>query len=45
MIGALVAGRLYKTSCPVLVGPIPMQDTGRWEIDCDKSPPVTKIEE
>lgn len=43
VIGALVAGRLYGASCPVLVGPIPEVSTGRWEIDCDKSPPVTMI--
>jgi predicted aconitase with swiveling domain len=44
VIGALVAGRLYQASCPVLVGPIPMENTGLWEIDCDKSPPVTKMD-
>lgn len=44
VIGALVAGRLYQASCPVVVGPIPLQSTGRWEIDCEKTPPVTKIE-
>jgi hypothetical protein len=43
VIGALVAGRLYEASCPILVGPIPRMSTGRWEIDCDKSPPVTMI--
>lgn len=44
VIGALVAGRLYQASCPVLVGPIPLQYTGHVEIDCDKTPPVTKID-
>lgn len=43
VIGALVAHRLYQASCPIVVGPIPIQGAGRWEIDCEKSPPVTKI--
>ncbi len=44
VIGALVAIRLYQASCPILVGPIPVEGAGNWEIDCDKSPPVTKID-
>ena len=44
VIGSLVAGRLYEASCPIVVGPIPPQGAGRWEIDCDKSPPVTRID-
>ena len=44
VIGSLVAGRLYEASCPILVGPIPLKGAGRWEIDCEKSPPVTKID-
>ncbi|HEY6627924.1 MAG TPA: DUF126 domain-containing protein [Acidimicrobiia bacterium] len=44
VIGALVAQRLYQASCPILVGPIPVEGAGTWVIDCDKSPPVTKID-
>jgi uncharacterized protein len=44
VIGALVAERLYQASCPILVGPIPLNGAGRWEIDCEKSPPLTKID-
>jgi len=44
VIGSLVAGRLYESSCPMLVGPIPPEGAGRWEIDCDKSPPVARID-
>jgi hypothetical protein len=45
VIGALVAWRLYQASCPILVGPIPIEAAGRWEIDYEKSPPVTKIDQ
>lgn len=44
VIGALVAMRLYQALCPVLVGPIPLQNPGQWEIDCDKTLPVTMID-
>jgi predicted aconitase with swiveling domain len=44
VIAALVARRLYQASCPILVGPIPEEGAGSWEIDCEKSPPVTKID-
>jgi hypothetical protein len=43
VIGALVAERLYHSSCPVLVGPIPNEHAGLWQIDCEKSVLVTKI--
>jgi len=44
VIGTLVAKRLYQASCPILVGPIPVGSAGSWAIDCEKFPPVTKID-
>ena len=44
VIGALVAQRLYQSSCPIIVGPIPKEVDGRWGIDCDISPGLVKLD-
>jgi predicted aconitase with swiveling domain len=43
VIGSLVANRLYQSSCPIIVGPIPKGANGRWEIDSDISPFLVKL--
>lgn len=40
VIGALVAERLYGTSCPILCGPLPPRDAGTWTIDENRLIPV-----
>ena len=44
VIGVLVAQRLYQSSCPIIVGPIPKEADGRWGIDCDNSPFLVKLD-
>ena len=44
VIGSLVAHLLYQSSCPIIVGPIPKAAQGRWEIDCEVSPCLMKLE-
>ena len=44
VIGSLVAQRLYQRSCPIIVGPIPKEADGRWEIDCDIAKCLMKLD-
>lgn len=46
VVGSLVALRLYQSSCPILVGPIPWaESTGRWGVDCDDPNPLRRLGE
>ncbi len=41
VIGALVAQRLYTTSCPIVCGPVPRGWAGMWRIDNNRLSPVS----
>jgi hypothetical protein len=41
VIGALVANRLYGTSCPIVCGPVPRGWAGMWRIEHNRVSPVS----